>query len=137
MNSKISSFPLSCTTAKTGTKRADSPKTKVSKNTTGDYLSNFFNTLFNKYSPARDAKAHHPPIQNPNCKLRVPKTTYVILEPAVENRIMYIPVDDATDGGTPKLSSRGLKIAPPPRPKAPETQPPKRAKITNFKSTLC
>ena len=38
--------------------------------------------------------------------------------------IMYIPVDEATLGGTPKLRSRGLKIDPPPRPKAPETQPP-------------
>ena len=59
---------------------------------------------------------------------------YVVLDPAVEKRIIYIPVAEATDGGTPILSNRGLKIAPPPRPRAPLTQPPTNAKITNFKS---
>ena len=51
---------------------------------------------------------------------------------AVEYIIMYIPVADETAGGTPMLSRRGLKIAPPPSPKAPETHPPQKAKITNL-----
>ncbi len=38
--------------------------------------------------------------------------------------IMYIPVEDETLGGTPILRRMGLKMAPPPRPRAPETQPP-------------
>ncbi len=57
------------------------------------------------------------------------KTT---LDPAVENIIIYIPVADETGGGTPKLKSKGLKIAPPPRPNAPETQPPIRANIKSL-----
>lgn len=39
---------------------------------------------------------------------------------------------DDTFGGTPKLSNNGLKIAPPPNPNAPETQPPRNAKVTNL-----
>ncbi len=54
------------------------------------------------------------------------------LDPEVEKRIMYIPVAEATDGGTPMLSRRGLNIAPPPRPKAPLTHPPRNANITNL-----
>ena len=59
-----------------------------------------------------------------------------MLEPAVENIIMYMPVEDATAGGTPMLKRSGLKIAPPPRPNAPETHPPNRAKITSLTSML-
>lgn len=54
------------------------------------------------------------------------------LDPAVENIIMYIPVADETGGGTPKLNKRGLKIAPPPKPRAPETQPPIKANISSL-----
>ena len=57
------------------------------------------------------------------------------LEPEVENRIMYIPVADATQGWTPKLSNRGLKMAPPPSPKAPDMNPPRNANVTNLKRT--
>ncbi len=84
-----------------------------------------------------DATAHHEPIHNPNGRFNVPNTIYVMLEPAVENMIIYIPVEDATAGGTPMLSNKGLKMAPPPKPSAPETQPPKRAKMTNFTRMLC
>jgi hypothetical protein len=48
---------------------------------------------------------------------------------------MYIPVDDATEGGTPILNRSGLKMAPPPKPKAPDTHPPRKANITNFITT--
>lgn len=82
-----------------------------------------------------EATAHQEPIQSPNYTLSVPKTIYVILEPAVENMIMYIPVEEATAGGTPMLSKRGLKMAPPPSPSAPETHPPRRAKITSLYTT--
>jgi len=57
------------------------------------------------------------------------------LEAAVEYKIIYIPVDDDTEGGTPMLRSKGLNITPPPSPRAPDTQPPKEAKITSL-STL-
>lgn len=43
-----------------------------------------------------------------------------------------MPVDVATFGGTPKLKSNGLNIAPPPRPNAPDTQPPMNENIINF-----
>jgi hypothetical protein len=56
----------------------------------------------------------------------------ITLEPAVENIIMYMPVADETGGGTPMLRSSGLNIAPPPRPNAPETHPPIRAKTRSF-----
>ena len=57
------------------------------------------------------------------------------LELEDENKIMYIPVADATEGRTPRLKSSGLKMAPPPRPKAPDIKPPKKAKTTNLKTT--
>lgn len=55
----------------------------------------------------------------------------------VENINMYIPVADATFGGSPRLSSNGLKIEPPPSPSAPETKPPAKdnAKTLNFLPT--
>jgi hypothetical protein len=55
----------------------------------------------------------------------------ITLEEAVEYIIIYIPVDEATLGGTPILSNKGLKIAPPPRPSAPDTHPPMNANTTN------
>ena len=50
----------------------------------------------------------------------------------VDQIIMYIPVAEATIGGHPKLSNNGLKIDPPPRPRAPDTQPPKNEKIMSL-----
>ena len=50
----------------------------------------------------------------------------------VEKIIMYIPVALATLGGHPKLSKSGLKIEPPPSPRAPETQPPTNEKVTSL-----
>lgn len=47
---------------------------------------------------------------------------------AVEKMIIYIPVEEATFGGTPKLSSKGLKMAPPPNPTADPIMPPKSEK---------
>lgn len=54
------------------------------------------------------------------------------MEPVVENIIMYIPVEEETEGGTPMLNKTGLNTAPPPRPRAPETQPPINPKVTIF-----
>lgn len=48
---------------------------------------------------------------------------------------MYIPVADATFGGTPIDSNNGLKMEPPPRPRAPDTHPPTKEKtmsLTNY-----
>ena len=41
---------------------------------------------------------------------------------------MYIPVAVETEGGTPRLIISGLKMEPPPKPRAPPTQPPTKAK---------
>lgn len=54
------------------------------------------------------------------------------LDPVVENRIINIPVAEETEGVTPILSKTGLKMTPPPRPNAPETQPPRKAKMQSF-----
>jgi hypothetical protein len=48
---------------------------------------------------------------------------------------MYIPEADATLGGTFRLRSSGLKIEPPPKPKAPATKPPSNEK-TRMKARL-
>lgn len=53
-----------------------------------------------------------------------------------ENSIMYIPVAEATEGRTPRLKSKGLKIVPPPKPSAPDINPPKKAKKTNLRTTI-
>ena len=58
---------------------------------------------------------------------------YTVLDPLVENNIIYIPVAPDTEGGTPKLKSKGLNIAPPPNPSAPDTHPPRKAKTINFR----
>lgn len=55
----------------------------------------------------------------------------MIVEPRVVNMTRYIPVEPETDGGIPILKSTGLKMAPPPRPRAPETQPPTKPKRTS------
>jgi hypothetical protein len=52
-----------------------------------------------------------------------------------EKSIMYIPVAEATEGRTPRLNSKGLKIVPPPKPRAPDINPPKKAKNTNLRTT--
>ena len=59
-----------------------------------------------------------------------------MLELRVEKRIMYIPVPEATEGGTPILSKSGLNIAPPPKPNAPETHPPIVANMTSLVTVL-
>ena len=74
LKSRIPVFPLREMTAKTGTRRAESPRTNVSRKTIGDCLSNFFTTLFRMYRPIRDAIAHQTPIQRPKGTFRVPKT---------------------------------------------------------------
>lgn len=53
-----------------------------------------------------------------------------------ENSIIYIPVAEATEGRTPRLKSKGLKIVPPPKPSAPDINPPKKAKKTNLRTTV-
>jgi len=53
-------------------------------------------------------------------------------EPSVVKRTRYIPVEEDTAGGIPMLSKTGLKIAPPPSPRAPETHPPAKATVTSL-----
>ena len=47
-----------------------------------------------------------------------------------------MPVEEETEGGTPILSITGLKMAPPPRPSAPDTHPPKNAYIVSLLTTV-
>jgi len=58
----------------------------------------------------------------------------VRVEAPVENIIIYIPVAEATCGGTPKLNRRGLKTDPPPMPRAPDIQPPIKENDKSLKS---
>ena len=53
-------------------------------------------------------------------------------EPRVVNMTRYMPVEEATEGGMPMLKRTGLKIALPPRPRAPDTQPPTKATETSL-----
>jgi len=50
----------------------------------------------------------------------------------LEKVIMYMPVADETLGGTPIANKSGLKMTPPPRPRAPATQPPKKPSPRTF-----
>ena len=56
---------------------------------------------------------------------------YITVLAIVDHIIMYMPVFVETEGGTPSEIINGLKMEPPPRPKAPLTQPPTKAKISN------
>jgi hypothetical protein len=53
-----------------------------------------------------------------------------------ENVIMYMPVADDTLGGTPIANRSGLKITPPPSPRAPATHPPQNPRTSTFLSVL-
>ena len=46
--------------------------------------------------------------------------------------MIYIPVAELTFGGTPIANSSGLKITPPPSPRAPATHPPKNPRVNTF-----
>ena len=52
-----------------------------------------------------------------------------------EKVIKYMPVADETFGGTPIDNRSGLKIVPPPNPRAPATQPPANPKISTLTRT--
>jgi hypothetical protein len=54
----------------------------------------------------------------------------------LENVIMYMPVADETFGGTPIANRSGLKITPPPSPRAPATHPPQNPSVSTFLRTL-
>lgn len=47
----------------------------------------------------------------------------------LEKVIRYAPVAEATLGGIPKVNKIGLNTTPPPSPKAPATNPPKKPSI--------
>ena len=58
----------------------------------------------------------------------------MIEDERVEYMIMYIPVEVDTYGGTPIEIIRGLKMLPPPSPRAPPTHPPMKAPKINYDS---
>lgn len=96
--------------------------------------SNLAIILFSIESPANAPTADQQPIHNPKGRLSTAQIMYTVLEQNVEKIIMYIPVAEETFGGTPRLIKIGLKIEPPPNPKAPDTIPPKRAKTIRYVS---
>jgi hypothetical protein len=53
-----------------------------------------------------------------------------------ESMIMYMPVEVETVGGMPSEIIKGLKMEPPPRPRAPEIHPPRKAKTRREVSCL-
>jgi hypothetical protein len=55
----------------------------------------------------------------------------MVLEPVAKMTI-YMPVLEATLGWTPKLRSSGFRIELPPKPRAPDAQPPTKENIINF-----
>ena len=57
---------------------------------------------------------------------------YTKLDEAVEKNTRYILVADATSAGTPIFNKIGLKMVPPPSPKAPEMKPPIKANNKSF-----
>ena len=48
----------------------------------------------------------------------------------LENVTKYSPEAEETSGGSPRVSRHGLKMTPPPRPRAPEMSPPKNPSST-------
>ena len=60
----------------------------------------------------------------------------MMLDADEEKSIMYMLVAETTEGSMPMLRSMGLKIAPPPRPRAPDIKPPRKAKVINLKRAL-
>ena len=57
---------------------------------------------------------------------------YETVEAPDENIIMYMLDAVATFGGKPRLISKGLKIIPPPSPKAPDIHPPSKENTISF-----
>ena len=121
---------------KIGMSSAEIPKMTVSKKTIGDWRFHFFITFSRAFMPAMDPSTHHAPVHAAYVVSREPCKVYVTDEPKVVNMTRYMPVDDATEGGMPMLRSTGLKMAPPPRPRAPETQPPMKATVTKRRTTF-
>lgn len=132
MSTPFSSWNCMSITPNIGTSKADMPMMNASKKTMGDYLWYLFMILFKKCSPIIEPIIHQNPIVNAYSKFSMLYIIYTILEPALENMIMYIPVEDDTDGETPMLSRTGLNMAPPPKPSAPATHPPTNAKKRSF-----
>jgi hypothetical protein len=56
---------------------------------------------------------------------------YTKHEAIFEYTTRYVPVDDAIFGYSPIVISIGLKMAQPPRPKAPATHPPQNPSTIN------
>jgi hypothetical protein len=53
----------------------------------------------------------------------------------LEKVIRYAPEAEATLGGIPKVNKIGLNTTPPPSPKAPATNPPKKPSIKSYTNT--
>ena len=95
-----------------------------------------FTTLSVDAIPTIEPRSDHVDTHRAQYKLRQPfrKLTQHVL--IVERRTKNIPVEPATFGCTPKVRNAGLQIDPPPRPKAPATNPPTKPIDTRLTSDL-
>ena len=120
---------------KIGTEIAETKRTKLKINIIGDCLSYFLTRKLSKTNPIIVPIKHHKLIHRAYQTSSIFYIRKINVVAPVENIIKYIPVAEETYAGTPILIKTGLKIAPPPSPKAPDIQPPSKAsKISLNKS---
>ena len=89
-----------------------------------------------KYMPTHEPIMQNTPSQSEYGIFSRPLKRYETVVAPDANIIMYMPDDVATFGGTPKLISKGLKIMPPPSPRAPEIHPPIKENTISFTKVL-
>lgn len=105
---------------------------KLKSMTNGLYLPSLLINVFSKIIPTIVPRMQKLPTQIPQLTGSKSASIYVRVLAPVEKMIMYIPVADATFGGTPIDNKSGLKMEPPPSPRAPETHPPTKEKTMSL-----
>ena len=126
------STPFNSLTPKYGTAIAEIRSMKAKSITSGDCLPSLRMTLSTRDMPATVPMMQNTEAKRPYETLSMSFMMYVNVDAPVAKIIMYMPVDEATLGGTPTESRSGLNIAPPPSPSAPATHPPMIEKVSNL-----
>ena len=106
-------------------------KSKTKIHTMNDCLPDFFSYQRAKKIAATDPKAAQKLSHSPQSINSCPKMKLTTVDAVLENVTRYSPDAAATSGGKPRVKKIGLKITPPPRPKAPASSPPKKPIDTN------
>lgn len=135
LNSNVSleGFWITETKLYTGITIAANAITPANKNARIDCFPVLFMYWFTTTKPIRAPDIIYAHKNTAYSKSSIPAREYKILDDNVENITIYIPVAEATIGGTPKLSINGLKITPPPSPTVPATNPAPNAQSRNLK----